>query len=241
MRTIFLSLFIGVFLCACSSINRYNIYHKIPKGTELTKDLLSSSTQVIPIKSELIVIWDSSDDILMFDPHLLFYDEKLTLKSACYYASERVEKIENNVIIGYLNESRYSRKNRYARELPQEFKVKLKKHSGFSGSKTNRAIEKITIDPSDFMIKLFVKESKSYHVNIPAKSEKYFESFVKPDTLNFHLSNITFNIEDGSISIRKLEKGNKLIWEDMPIADESILTRFFDDLFDIFSTQIRDN
>lgn len=231
----------GVFLCACSNIGRYNIYHKIPKGTELTKDLLKNSIQIIPRKSELIVMWDSSDDILMFDSHLLFYDEKLKLVSACYYASERVENIKNNVILGYLNESRDYRRNRYVNELPPKFKIKLKNHSGYSGSKTNKIIEKITIDSSDFMIKLFVKESKSYHVTIPAKSEKYFESFTESNTLTFHLSEVTFNIKDGSVSIRKLEKGNKLIWEHMPVMDNSVLARFFDDLFNILSSISKEN
>ncbi len=226
--------FIVVFLTNCGVANNNDVYIKYPIGSKLTLDVLRKAEQIYPNKLDVILLVNISDNPEKYDPHLLFYDSTLTLYSACYFVSEKIEKINMNVITAFLNEERSLRKKYYREDLPSKYKFDLIVFEGGAGQQCNKIIQKSEMDSSVFSVDLYVKKSlglySGYRNDVFSDSVMKKEFFVN-DTLSCLIRDLHFDYQKKMISVRNRDINNHLIWDEMLVGNVLVLDTIYSQIW----------
>jgi hypothetical protein len=212
-----------------------DVYKFIPKESRLTKDVLIQSEQIIKNKSDLLLMYNiSTNEAEYYDPHLLFYDSSLKLYSASYFASELVDSLKSDTIIGALNEDRIRRAGHYRNDLPKRYTLNLYKKDGGSGQVSNKIIDNIEVDSNSFSVTLYVRKSEKT-VGGFSGSEKVDSLFLKDylirDTIRCSLNTLHFESKKGIIATRFIDSNGYLMWDEMLVVRKSVLETFYDDLY----------
>ena len=226
-----LTLFLG-----CNPWGKNDVYNIIRPNSELSKEILIKSEQIIPLKSGLITVYNISDDWKRYDPHLLFYDAKLVFYTSCYFPSERVDSIKNNVIYCVLNESRDVRKNEYRNDLPQSYSFNfIKDKCGGKGIRSNKLVDKIQIDPNLNSLILFIRCSVNNYEGtewtLNKKNSVDLNAYNISDTIYCRISNIIFFSKESKISVISKDSDGCSFWDEMIIVDKSVFNKFYDELW----------
>ncbi|HEY4785681.1 MAG TPA: hypothetical protein VIH57_06515 [Bacteroidales bacterium] len=230
MKLCIYSLFI--LLCFSCVSDKNDVYKAIPRGSHLTKELLEHSEQIVQNKKDLILILNISKDWDIYNPHLLFFDSTLTLYSACYFPSEKIDSIKDGKIYGFLNESRYERKNWYRNDLPVKYKLYLSNWNGGSEKRSNKIIEKMVFEFDK--VRLYVRKSEDVYAGVgweKTNADSAFSSFILSDTLEYPISELFFDKKNSTISTRNIGSGNRLVWDQMIVINESVWKDFYDQVW----------
>ena len=226
--TIFLSI-------GCNAQERKDVYKKFPIGTTLTVDILRESEQIVPNGSELILVYNISDQWDYFDPHLLFFDDSLKLYAASYFPSEKIESLNDNVIVCYLNAKRNRRRHQYRSDLPEKYRLSLTNLGNGHGRKSDKVIEEIEIDSIGTTAILHIKQSQNAYIGLRGKKlfadSSFLENFVLADTLIFPISKLSFRYKENTVSISEITSNDRLRWDYMLVPEKSILEDFYHDIF----------
>ncbi len=152
----------------CCVQEKKDVYSKVPLGSPLTLELLKGSEQVVSNGEELILVYNISEQWDYFDPHLLFFDDRSKLYAACYFPSENIESVKENVIVGYQNEVRCKRRDEYRNDLPKKYRLNLISSSNWNGSgqEGNKVVVKIELDSTGSMATLHVMKSEERNVTV---------------------------------------------------------------------------
>lgn len=221
----------------CSAQEKKDVYRKVPLGSPLTLGLLKSCEQVVPNGADLILVYNISEQWDYFDPHLLFFDDSLKLYSACYFPSERIESVEENVITGYLNAARNERRGWYRNDLPEKYRLNLISSNNLNGSmrEGNKVVGKIELDSTGSFVTLHVMKSEKRFITVGRTASysdaAFLQNFTLPDTLKLGLPELRFDYAGNRISTRQLNAGNRLVSDYMLVPEKSVLDDFYRDLF----------
>ncbi len=225
--TIFLSI-------GCNTQERKDVYKKFPIGTTLTVEILRGSEQIVPNGSELILVYNISDQWDYFDPYLLFFDDSLNLYAASYFPSEKIESLNDNVIVCYLNAERNRRRSRHRNDLPEKYRLSLVSVGNGHGRKSDKIIEKITVDSNGTNAIVQIRQSENAYIGLRGKKlfadSGFPENFILADTLVFPISKLSFRYKENTVSISEITSNNRLRWDYMLVPDKSILEDFYEDI-----------
>lgn len=121
-------LFLFLLFNSCVS-EKNDIYEKFPKNTLLNFELVIQSDAIIKTDIGFILMYNMREKYSEeYNPHLLFFDNKKKLVSACYFLSENVFNYENKIITAYLNKNREHRKSIYRNDIPKDIRIRYKKY-----------------------------------------------------------------------------------------------------------------
>lgn len=110
------------------TVEKFDIYEKVPKGTLLNIELIRSSNMIFKSKLGVILMYNLTEKYSEeFNPHLMFFEDK-KLVSSSYFFSENIYDYKDNEITAYLNDNRLKRKNIYRTDLPEGFKINYKRY-----------------------------------------------------------------------------------------------------------------
>ena len=239
MKTHFF-VFILIFATGCKGQHNHDVYEAIPKGTDLTQEILQKSRQIIPCGSELTLVFDISTQLEYYDPHLLFFNHSLKLYAACYLPSQKVSLVDNHIFSGTLNAYRDKRRNWFQNDLPPKYKLELVDTLSNSsyGRKCNKIVEGMTFIPEDTTVKMYVLVSDNQYIGLRGKKllndSTFIANFTNNDTLIFPLAKLVFNKEEMRVSIEELSLRdglNRLLWDHMLIKNPMILEEFYKELY----------
>jgi len=227
-------------ICGCINcgIRRGNdIYKKIPIGSQLSLKTLRDADQIIINKSDLILLYDISDDWNHFSPHLLFYDSTLKLYAASFFSSDKIDSLNDNIISGILFESRATRKKLYRNDLPKAYQLNLynSKTVTTSFNRANTIIESMELSANGKDITLSIRRSKDMFIGVgyqrsPKNDLVFFQNFTIPDTIVYSMSEIIFDF-NRSVLKRKFIESNQMIREEMIFVNLSTLENFYSKIF----------
>lgn len=223
------------FFIGCNGKAKKDVYKKFPIGTTLTIDILKGSEQIVINDSELILVYNISEQWDYFDPHLLFFDDKQKLYAACYFPSENIESINDNTIVGNLNTTRNLRSHKYRNDLPEKYSLSLVSTDDSYERKSDKIIEKIEIDSSSTNAILYVKQSENTHIGLRDKTNfvdsGFLENFVLADTLEFPISKLSFSYNESTVSVSEAISDNRLMRDYLLVPEKSILENFYNNIF----------
>lgn len=227
------------FSVGCNAQEKKDIYTEFPLGTLLTTDILQGSEQIILNESELILMYNISDQWDYFDPHLLFFNDSLKLYAASYFPSEKIESVNNNVITGYLNTKRNLRRNEYRNDMPEKYRLSLINIQNGHGRKSDKIIERIELNLSDTTVILHIRQSENAYIGIKGKElfadSNFLENFTTTDILQFPISDINIRYEENTVSISEITTNDRLRWDYMLVPKRLILDDFYNELFNLLS------
>ncbi|HMU05779.1 MAG TPA: hypothetical protein PJ990_19230, partial [Saprospiraceae bacterium] len=209
----------------------------IPMNSRLTFELLKASEQVVQNENELILVYNISDQWDYYDPHLLFFNGSLKLYAACYFPSERIESVRENIIMAYKNERRYKRRSLYKNDLPKKYKLNLISSSDFNGStrEGNKIVDKIELDSVGSSAVLYILKSEDRYITVGVNSSNldsaFLQNFTIHDTLEYRVSDLQLDYNNKYIQINKINNDNSLIKEKLMVSDNAILDQFYHQLF----------
>lgn len=234
--------FVVTFLSiGCNAQEKKDVYAKFRLGTPLTVDILKGSEQIVQNESELILVYNISEQWDYYDPHLLFFNDSLKLYAACYFPSERIESLSNNVIKGYLNVKRNRRKYQYRNDLPKKYDLSLINMQSGHGRKSDKIIEKVEIDSTGITGVLYIRQSENDYIGLRGKKlfvdSSFLENFTSIDTLRIPISKLSFRYEENKVSMSEITSNGRLIWDYMLVQDEIILDNFYSQLFNELNEQ----
>jgi hypothetical protein len=220
-----LPIIVGFFL-GCNISYNNDVYNYVPKGTLLSVELLKKSEQIIVIDTSLILMYNISNDFEKYDPHLLFFNKKRKLSSACYFPSEMVDSIKGQKIYCLLNDSRYKRRSEYRNDIPNGFVFSFNKNNEGEIYRSEREIDEITLD-SVFSVTLYVRDKVSSlsEGNLP---KNVMLRNLLP--LKYPINRFLLNYQNGMLSIRKFEDGY-LLTENLMFSDRAIIEKFYNQLY----------
>jgi hypothetical protein len=214
----------------CVIRDKNDIYNYVSIGSPLTREILMNTDQIIKNDSDLILIYDISSRFARFDPHLLFYDKDLKLYAACYFPSDKVESLNDNVITGYLFEDRNKRKNNFRNDLPVKYKIDFRSRESFTASfrESNKVIDKIILDSA--YVKLIVRKSESntgldWHPSL--QNDSIFDSYFIQDTLVYPVSHLHFDYKLRTISVRTAVEFTRFNTDYMIVPEKTALDSFY--------------
>ncbi len=223
----------------CNVQEKKDVYSRLELGIPLTVDILKDSEQIVKNESELIIVYNISDQWDYYAPHLLFFNDSLKLYAACYFPSERIESLNNNIITGYLNTMRNQRISEYRNDLPEKYRLSLIKKRNSHGRKSDKLIEKIKIDSTGTSGILHVLQSKIAYVGLRGKklfeNSNFLENYTSTDILRIPISKLSFRYEENTVSINEITSNDRLIWDYMLVPEMMIIDDFYKELFTLLS------
>jgi hypothetical protein len=211
-------------LGGCTIRPKNDAYEKIAKGTLLSPEIVSQSEQFYFTDVYLVVLFDISDDIEYYSPHLLFFDQSFELVSACYFPSEHIENIENQTITCRVNPDRVGRTGRYRNDFPDSFQLNLLPASDvlWSGYTKNKVIDSLDYEASSQTLTLYSRRSDGDYGarRLPSFPDVKINSeiFVHGEVLTYNISTLNFNFKKGLISTLTLDSEGGLIWDHMLVS-----------------------
>lgn len=236
------NIFIGIIflLAGCGKVpDRNNVYKRVSLGSHFQLDILKSASQIIN-KKDLILVYDISEDLNKYAPHLLFYNEELKLYAANYFSSEKVESIKNGRINAIVNRERYCKSKYYKSDLPSNYSLNYSVKGGITKRMSNKIIEKINLD-SFPNIEFFVKESadlyKGVGKSIAYRDSIFFSHYTYPKNYSYSLEDLIFDSKNGTIMYCYLDTNNILIRDYMILKELSVLHKFYTQLYQKIRTK----
>ena len=219
---------------------QHNIYEITPKGSKLTQEILQKSRQIIPSRSELVLVFSNSNYYEHYDPHLLFFNDSLKLYAACYLPSEKVTLVDNRTFSGTLSSYRDKRRNWFQNDLPPKYNLELVDTLSNSsyGRKSNKIVESMEFIPEDTSVKMHILASENQYIGLRGKKllndSTFLANYTYHDTLIFPLAELVFDKEEMRVSVEELSMRdglNRLLWDHMLVKDQMILDGFYRELY----------
>jgi hypothetical protein len=235
VKILILSIFIFTSLSGCGPANSSsNIYNAIPKRSALSKQIFINSEQVYPTDSFLVVLYNLKDYADEYNVHLLFWDKRMNLAGAAYFAAEEIDSISGTKVYGVENIERSTRKNRYIKELPGKYRVTLLKKP--DNGQVMRYANKII---TGFKYKSALNDSIIFYIAKEEKDNYAFLNFEENDLKNVPINQlakteIAFNLSDLLLDYRHLklssshfDNSDYKILDEMLFANNAIRDSFF--------------
>ena len=223
-----------LFLSGCIITPKNDVYSLVQKGSSLTIDILKHSDQIIPYNSDLILVYDISDNPEYSDLHLLFFNSDLKLYAATYFPSKKIESVKDYQINSYLNEERNKRAFQYRNELPIQYTLNFNQSEKGYSRRSNKSVKNINLNPEANKVTLVVSASEDpyyglYALRFKEKLEDsvYLRKFQDIDTLSFFIGDINIDYEESVIELTD----SKFAIDYLLIPKKGLLNDFFREYF----------
>jgi hypothetical protein len=226
-------------LASCGVHEQNDIYATIPKGNRLTKELMIQAEQFYEHGDNLIVLYNISKDPEAYDPHLLFFDRKLKLISACYFPSQRIDSVKKDTVYAILNEWRDKRKSSFRNDLPSKYRLKYTYEPNGAGTQISKLVDGMNIESTKFVLNVRLTNEEGISWSKSAPDTSIFSTFKKKDVLLSKLEDYTLKYQDGLIAKRYFNIYGRLMWDEMIVYDEKVWKHFYDQLWQHFENKNR--
>jgi hypothetical protein len=217
----------------CGLTGKNRLYETISKNSTLTAEVIFQSDQIVGNNEDLLLIYDISTDVEKYDPYILFYNSERKLVGTCYFASQKIERINNDTIVGELNESRQSRPDRFQFDIPSNYHLDLQKVDIRKGSlrMSNKIIKSIDFDENLMKAELTLKVSENSfewtdRSRIPGNLTE-LDSLYPDSVVIFDLADLVFKQDDDMvISTTSRNLYGKRIIEEMIVFESKVMEEF---------------
>jgi hypothetical protein len=222
--TIACCLFTNIFGCT-----KNNIYDTLPRGSKISLELLSTSSQIIPIENGLILVYNSSTNWEYINNHLLFFDQQMTFYASCYVPSVKIDSIKNNILYATSDPVKEARADRFVSDLPKDFRLSLTTRAGSCcGSKSDKIVNRIffsSLKGNEVLID--VMKSPDQYQGLRPATDSLYNKYIIPDTLSLDISTLLIEYDLNQIRKETVDTNGNPIWDILIVKDHDILDEFY--------------
>jgi hypothetical protein len=204
---------IALYCVSCCPINAI-IEEKYPIGSKLSSELLSNARQIIPYNDQyMILINETKQGEIDYNPYLLIFDENLLLKYIENPPMLTIDCVRNDTIFGRNNE--YSANNQCNLTHKMPFTIQLSSTFDRTVRSYKQLVDSILISEGNYAI-IYYSVYDGF-VNDENISDSLFlaEQFIKNDSAVFEVGNIIFERDPYYLSIRNYSDSHKTNYLDV--------------------------
>lgn len=222
------------FYVSCCPINTL-VVEKYPIGSKLTPELLGSARQIIPYCGQvLILINETKQGDIDYNPYLLLFDKNLLLKYISNPPLLTIDCVRNDTVFGRINE--YSANSQCNLKHRMPFSIQLDSTFDRTDRSFKQLLDSIVIRNRNLAIIYFsVYEG---FVDDECILDSFFmtEQYLKNDSAVIEIGQIIFERDPYYLSIRNYSESHKTNYLDVYFIGkkryEAVLKEFINSLIE---------
>lgn len=208
-----------------------DVYAFFPNGSKLLRQTFTEASQIILDKNDVILVWDISTDRDWVNPHLLFYDSALALRSACYLPAHRIDDVRNDTLFAEIVPEKRERESSFRSTRDSRYTIMFTGEVGVGKSRGDKLVRALVINEVDNTVTFYIKKAADSLAGI--RAPHILDVFTEEDSIVCRLRDLKMNYEEGEMSVVSRNAANEVIHDILLFESKKIYDEFYDTLWQI--------